>query len=105
MLAISEFRIQISDLRRPRRGGSIVEVLFAILIATIGLLGAVAVFPVANATARRGQVNDALAAAARDAIHVFDTRGMRRPDNWFAWSQNWDSSGNPNAWRLISSNE
>jgi hypothetical protein len=81
-----EVRSQKSEVR-IRRGNSIVEVLFAILIATIGLLGAVAVFPVANATARRGQVNDATAAAARDAVHVVDSRGMRRPDMWGAWDR------------------
>ena len=38
--------------RRRRRGVSILEVLFAILVTTIGLLGALAVFPVASAMAR-----------------------------------------------------
>jgi type II secretory pathway pseudopilin PulG len=96
----SEFRIQNSEFRRRRRGNSIVEVLFAILIATIGLMGAVAVFPVASATARRGRVNDALAAAARNAIHTIDSRGLRRPDMLVGWSANWDTA--TVGWRQVS---
>jgi hypothetical protein len=72
-----------------RRGVSILEVMFAILVTTVGLLGAVAVFPAASAMARKGRLNDAAAAAGRHAVHDFDVRGMRRPDRWWGYSTNW----------------
>ena len=73
-----------------RRGVSILEVLFAILVTTIGLLGAVALFPVASAQARKARINDAMAVAGRSAVHTFDSLGMRRPERWVAWNENWD---------------
>ena len=76
----SAFRIPHS-----RRGVSLLEVLFAILVTTIGLLGALALLPVASSQARKGRINDALGAAATRCIHEFDARGMRRAGNWIAW--------------------
>jgi hypothetical protein len=61
-------------------------VLFAILIATVGLLGAIAVFPVASAQARKGRLYDAMAVAGRSCVHTFDAMGMRRPDRWYQWN-------------------
>jgi hypothetical protein len=69
-----------------RRGVSIVEVLFAILITTVGLFGAIAVFPFASAQARRSRIFDMMAVAGRSAFHDFDARGMRRPEMWIAWN-------------------
>lgn len=70
---------------RPR-GVSLLEVLFAILVTTVGLLGAIAIFPVASSRARQARINDASAVAGRSAVHAFDTRGMRRPDRWYQWN-------------------
>jgi hypothetical protein len=64
--------------RRPR-GATILEVLFAILVTSVGLLGAVAILPVASSQAKKGRMSDALTAAGRAAISSFDTRGMRIP--------------------------
>jgi type II secretory pathway pseudopilin PulG len=75
-----------SSLRR-RRGVTIIEVLFAIMITSVGLLGAIALFPVASTQARRARLNDMVGNAGRSAFHDFDTRGMRRPDRWLAWDQ------------------
>jgi len=69
---------------------SILEVLFAIAVTTIGLLGAIAVFPVASAQARKGRISDAMAVAGMSAAHDFDVRGMRKAANWVAF----DSGGN-----------
>lgn len=113
-MGVLDFRFQISDCRerlvvsnpqflapspqppvpRPRRrGASILEVLFAILVTTIGLLGAVAVFPVASAQARKGRIADASAIAGRSAVNTVNTRGMLRPmiqpgkpGGWMAWN-------------------
>jgi Tfp pilus assembly protein PilV len=41
-----------------RHGVSILEVMFAILVTAIGLLGALTVFPVASMIARKGKVAD-----------------------------------------------
>ncbi len=68
-----------------RNGMTILEVLFAIMITVIGLLGAIAVFPVASEAARKGRLNDQLAVSAETVAHVFDTQGMRRPTKWIAY--------------------
>lgn len=81
-----------SPRRRPTRAGvSIIEVVFAILITSIGLLGAIALFPVALAQARKGLQYDAAAAAGLSAVHTFDVYGMRQPARW----RYFDNSGNP----------
>ena len=86
----------------PRRnadsGMTILEVLFAIMITTIGLLGAVAVFPVASEYARKGRLNDEVAVCAESAVHTLDARGMRRPDHWISWRYNI----NTNQWVMVS---
>jgi hypothetical protein len=79
--------------RRRRPGVSIIEVLFAIMVTTVGLFGAIALFPVASAQAKRARLNDMLAVAGRSAFHDFDARGMRRPDRWLAWDP-FANSGN-----------
>ena len=79
------FRFPLSAFRSrggPRRAVTILEVLFAILVTTIGLLGAIAIFPVASAQARKGRQNDIVAVAADSIAHQFDTQYMRRPDQW-----------------------
>ena len=69
-------------MRRTRGGMTILEVLFAIMITTIGLLGAIAVFPVASQMAKKGRLNDEIAVCADAAVHRFDAQYMRRPDRW-----------------------
>lgn len=68
-----------------RQGVTLLEVLFAILIASVALLGAIAVFPVALGTAKRGQVADLTSVAGQSAIHAFDAEYMRRPARWLRW--------------------
>lgn len=68
-----------------RRGFTLLEVLFCILILTIGLLSVVALFPVAARTAQRGVRNDMATVATDAAAHLFDTAGMRQPANWIAY--------------------
>ena len=82
--------------RRRRQGVSILEVMFAILVTVVGLLGAVAVFPAASAMARKGRITDASAAAGRSAFHDLDARMMRKPDRWITYSSpSWDFSTPP----------
>jgi hypothetical protein len=70
---------------RRRPAVTIVEVLFAIMVATVGLFSVIVIFPFASSQAKRARINDMLAAAGRSAFHDFDARGMRRPDRWLAW--------------------
>lgn len=77
---------------------SLLEVLFAILVTTIGLFGAMALLPVASSQARKGRINDALGAAATRCIHEFDARGMRRGSTWISW----DPTTSPAQFRLVS---
>jgi len=60
-------------------------VLFAILVTSVGLLGAIALFPVASAQARRARLTEASAWAGRAGVHTFDALGMRRPDRWLGY--------------------
>ncbi len=91
----SKFQVSGSKLRR---GVSLIEVLFAILVTTIGLFGALALLPVASSQARKGRINDATAVAAMTCVHEFDARGMRRGmSSWIAW----DPNGTPQ-YRLVS---
>src|SRR5687768_16617309 len=88
-MARVQLRSSSSRFRKPvalARGVSILEVLFAILITSIGLMGAIAVFPAAMSQARRGQQADATAIAGLKCLHDFDAMGMRRPDRWLYYS-------------------
>jgi hypothetical protein len=92
----STFQVQGSKFRR---GVSLIEVLFAILVTTIGLFGALALLPVASAQARKGRINDFVAVAAPNCIHEFDARGMRRGlSTWIAY----DPAFAPPQFRLVS---
>ncbi len=82
----------------PRAGMTILEVLFAIMITTVGLLGAIAVFPVASEYARKGRLNDEVAVMGESAGHKIDAMGMRRPDHWITWR--FDT--NTNSWVMFS---
>jgi len=83
--------------RGSRRGVSILEVIFAILVTTIGLLAALTVFPVAAAIAKKGRIADETTVSGRAAVHIFDAKGHRRPDMWIGWNQSWDVRVSPPA--------
>lgn len=69
-----------------RRGVSILEVMIAILVVSIGLLAALTVFPVAAHLAKKGEIADVSAVHGRAAVHEFDARRMRDPSFWMAWN-------------------
>lgn len=70
-----------------KRGITLLEVLLAILVASVGLLGAIAVFPVALAQARKGKLADVTAVAGESAIASFKVHGMHERSRWLAWDQ------------------
>lgn len=78
-----------------RHGMTILEVLFAIMITAVGLLGAVAVFPVASQMARKGRINDMVTEGSESAAHKFDAQGMRRLDQWVALVDNTANNSQP----------
>jgi type II secretory pathway pseudopilin PulG len=72
--------------RRRRAGISLIEVMFAIGVVAIGLLGVIAVLPLALSQIGRGQVADTASRVAMSSVEEFHTRGMTRPDFWLAWN-------------------
>jgi len=65
-----------------RRGVSLIEVMFAIGVIAVGLLGVLAVIPFGLYQVGRGNVADRSSRAALNAVEEFEIQGMRRPDNW-----------------------
>jgi type II secretory pathway pseudopilin PulG len=90
--------------KQNRRGVSILEVLFAILISSIGLMGAIAVFPAALMQTKRGQQADMTAMAGQAGYHTFDAMGMRRADRWMYFEPTRPSppstAGGPGYWPI-----
>jgi hypothetical protein len=68
--------------RRWRRGVSLLEVMFAIGVVMIGLVGIAALLPLGGALARRGAVADAAAQRGANAAREFNARGMANPTRW-----------------------
>ena len=75
-----------STAQKSRRGVSILEVLFAIMITAIGLMGAISVFPAALLQVKRGQQADATAAVGMTGHHAFRTMGLARADRWLVYN-------------------
>jgi len=65
-----------------RRGISLTEVLIAMGILTVGLLGVAAIFPVAGFYMQKGEVADRGSAIAQAAFNELLTRGMLNPESW-----------------------
>jgi|GEM_PF-2359502 len=108
-MMISDFRFQISDLRPRisdsnleseirnlklcrRRGVTILEVLFAIMVTTVGLFAALTLLPMGAMVAKKARNAEASNTAVTAAVGNFDSRGMRKPSNWIAY--NW-GTGQP----------
>ncbi len=73
-----------------RRGVSILEVLFAIGVMGIGLLGVTAVLPVALSQVSKGLIKDRAARLGTNSVETFQTSMMANPNNW-VW---YDSTNN-----------
>lgn len=71
-----------------KRGVTLLEVLIAILVASVGLLGAIAVFPVALSQAKKGEIADISAVAGESAIAAFQVQGMNERQKWITWNAN-----------------
>jgi hypothetical protein len=71
---------------------TLLEVLFAITVASVGLLGAIAVFPLALAQARKGRLADTTSAGAQAAVAKFHAESMRRPDHWLYYFDDFNNN-------------
>jgi Tfp pilus assembly protein PilV len=92
----SKFKVQGS---KSRRGVTIMEVLFAIMVTAIGLMGALPLLTAAATQARKARTADASTSAVTAAVGYFDAMGMRRPQSWVAYDApvngNATNTGNP----------
>ncbi len=70
-------------MKRP--GITLLEVLFAMLVGTIGLLGAISLLPVAIEQANKGREADAQVIVGEAAVNEFKVRGCYLPDLWVVW--------------------
>ena len=70
-----------------KRGVTLLEVLISILVASVGLLGAIAIFPLALAKARAGRTADVTAVAGESAMADILVRGIHKRENWLMWNQ------------------
>lgn len=73
-------------LRLTRRGVSLLEVLFAIGVMVVGLLGAAALLPIAADQVRKGNNLDQGAAVGQQATQDFMAHGMANINNWWTFN-------------------
>ena len=67
------------------RGVTLVELMFAIGILLVGLLGVAALIPLAGYEMDRGLTADRMSVTGRNAVQEFDIRSMRRKDMHVNW--------------------
>lgn len=75
---------RVACLTSPRSAFSLAEVLIAMGILTIGLLGVAAVFPVGGHYMQSGDIADRASAVAQAALEDAIIRGHLDPENWVA---------------------
>ncbi len=68
---------------QPRCGLSLIEVLVAIFVVTVGLLGVVTLLPLSQKDASQGAIEDQVSLVGKSAWRDFVIRGMNRPGVWF----------------------
>src|SRR4051812_34318316 len=80
---IRELRVESRRNPKSRHAISLTEVLIAMGIMTVGLLGVAAVFPVAGWNMQRAEIADNGNAIAKSAMSQLVTSGMLDPRSWF----------------------
>lgn len=75
-------RLSALDPRLLRRGINLTEVLIAMGILTVGLLGVASLFPVASFYMQKGDIADRGSAVAQAAFNNALSSGMLDPQNW-----------------------
>lgn len=102
----TSYQSPVTGHRASRSGISLTEVLIAMGILTVGLLGVAAVFPVAGFYMQKGETADRGSAIAQAAFNELLSRGMLNPELWLTMvptsgnqpntTFNVDNKGNPN---------
>jgi prepilin-type N-terminal cleavage/methylation domain-containing protein len=78
-------RRQISSLRpRRKRGISLLEILVAIFILSVGLLGVASLIPVGNSEVIKASIAHRSAETGLRAFREMRLRGYLNPQNWLA---------------------
>jgi Tfp pilus assembly protein PilV len=115
MRQVSGVRYQVSEIPTtpdtrhptPRSGLSLTEVLIAMGILTLGLLGVASVFPVGSYYMQKAEIADKGSAIAQSVMNDIMARGMLNPRSWYmtvpfptkstpnAWNTTFPSDGNP----------
>jgi hypothetical protein len=72
-----------ADADRACHGLSLIEVLMAIFVVTVGLLGVVTLLPLSQKDASQGAIEDQVSLVGKSAWRDFVIRGMNRPGVWF----------------------
>src|SRR3954447_26963975 len=67
----------------PRRGLSLTEVLIAMGILTLGLLGVASIFPVGSFYMQKAEIADRGSAIAQSVMSDLMARGMLNPRSWY----------------------
>ena len=82
--------MRVESRRNPqsRRGISLTEVLIAMGIMTVGLLGVASVFPVGGWYMQRAEISDRGSAIAQSVMSDLVARGMLNPSAWFTMVPN-----------------
>jgi Prokaryotic N-terminal methylation motif len=74
---------EIRNPKSPHRGLSLTEVLIAMGILTMGLLGVAIVFPVGSFYMQKAEISDRGSAIAQSVMNDLMARGMLNPRAWF----------------------
>lgn len=77
-------RVSSGSCRHPR-GVTLIELMFSMGIALVGLVGIMALIPVASYQASAGLTADRMGRLGANAERDFDIRGYRSPRMWVSW--------------------
>jgi prepilin-type N-terminal cleavage/methylation domain-containing protein len=70
-----------------KRGVTLLEVLFAIVVASVGLLAVLATLTLASSNIQKAETARLSGTAGESAIAAFQVEGMQRPARWIFWNQ------------------
>jgi Tfp pilus assembly protein PilV len=84
----------------PRVGLSLTEVLIAMGILTLGLLGVASVFPVGSYYMQQADIADRGSAIAQSVMNDIMSRGMLNPRAWYVMTPK-PKSVSPNVWNTV----
>jgi hypothetical protein len=81
--ATGNLQFAVCSFRSSRRGLNLTEVLIAMGILTLGLLGVAAIFPVGGYYMQQAEIRDRGSAIAQAVMNDLNARGILNPSSWF----------------------